>query len=97
MKLYQHYLGQFQSAFYAGCTLGVLASSCIGGIAAMAVLENGTSPFQIFQLAIVTAMSMGFNVSVLSQQKPVLIFNFLWVGMAINSVLAVINFAVHGL
>ena len=95
MKLYQNYLHEFESTFYMGCTLGVLASSCIGGIAAMAVLENGTSPMQVFQLAIVIALSMGFNVSVLSQQKAQFIFNFFIASVAINSMLSIVNFYMH--
>lgn len=93
MKMYQEYFSKFEYGFFASCTLGILASSCLGGIAAMAVLLNGTSPIQIFQLFLVVASCMMFNGSVLSQQKPKVVFNLLLLSLFLNTVLAIINFA----
>lgn len=95
MTLYNKYYSQFEYGFFAGSTLGVLASSCVGGIAAMAVLENGTSPVQLLQLFLVVAFSMIFNGSVLSQQTPKTVFNCLLLSLSMNTLLAIINFAMH--
>lgn len=95
MKTYQNYFHQFEQGFFASCSLGILLSSCIGGIAAMAVLENGTSPLQIFQLFLVIVASMSFNGAILSQQPAKVVFNLLLMSVSVNTILAVINFARH--
>lgn len=95
MKMYQEFYGKFEYGFFASCTLGILVSSCLGGIAAMAVLQNGTSPMQVFQLFLVVASCMMFNGSVLSQQKPKVVFNLMLLSFALNSALAIWNFATY--
>lgn len=92
MNTYEKIFHQFEYGFFGSCTLGILASSCIGGIAAMAVLQNGTSPAQIFQLFLVVASAMTFNGSVLSQQKPKVVFNTLLLSIVVNTVLIAFNF-----
>ena len=93
MSTYDKYYAQFQNGFFANSTLGVLVQSCVGGIAAMAVLVNGNSLAQMFQLMIVVALSVGYNGAILSQQKPRTVFNILLASIAINILLAAINFA----
>lgn len=92
MSTYSKIFRQFEYGFFGGVTLGILASSCIGGIAAMAVLQNGTSPMQVFQLFVVVASAMLFNGSVLSQQKPKTIFNMLILSVGVNTFLTIYNF-----
>lgn len=92
MNTYQKIYSKFEYGFFGSCTLGILASSCLGGIAAMAVLQNGTSFAQVFQLFLVVASCMTFNGSVLSQQKPKVVFNLLALSLVLNTVLAAINF-----
>jgi len=93
LNTYHKIYSQFEHGFFGSITLGILASSCLGGIAAMAVLQNGTSPAQMFQLFLVVASAMAFNGSVLSQQKPKAIFNLLLVSVAVNTVLTIYNFS----
>jgi hypothetical protein len=93
MNTYQKYYGQFEHGFMGGCTLGILVQSCLGAIAAMSVLENGTSFLQMVQLFLVVASCMMFNGSVLSQQKPKVIFNLLLAGLVINTIISIINFS----
>jgi hypothetical protein len=93
MSTYEKFYGQFEHGFFAGSTLGVLVQSCIGGIAAMAVLENGARPLQMLQLFLVVALSVSYNGSILSQQKPKVVFNLLLWSIGINLLVAVINFA----
>lgn len=92
MNTYKTLLDKFEYGFFGGCSLGILVSSCIGGIAAMAVLQNGTSPLQVFELFLVVAFAMTFNGSVISQQKPKVVFNTLILSIGVNLLLAVINY-----
>mgnify|MGYP001577174257 CR=1 FL=1 len=93
MSTYSSIYNKFEHGFFASITVGILASSCLGGIAAMAVLQNGTSPIQMIELFLVVASAMTFNGSVLAQQKPKTIFNCLIASVAINTILTAINFA----
>lgn len=95
MTLYEKIYHQFEYGFMGGIALGILASSCIGGIAAMAVLENGIDVFHFVQLIIVVASAMVFNGAVLSQQKPRTTFNMLLLSVGVNSFLAIVNFFQH--
>lgn len=92
MSTYAKIYNRFEHGFFGSITLGILASSCLGGIAAMAVLQNGTSLGQMFQLFLVVGSAMTFNGSVLSQQKPKTIFNLLIVSIVVNTILTTINF-----
>lgn len=95
MSTYSKYLSRFEHGFFANISIGVMTQSCIGGIAAMAVLMNGNSLFQMIQLFIVVALSIGFNGSVLSQQTPKTIYNLLIVSVIGNTLIAIANFAAH--
>lgn len=79
--------------FFANCAITVLVQSCMGGIAAMAVLMNGTGLLQMSQLFMVVILSIGFNGTILSQQKPKVIYNAFLISFSVNLLLAVINFA----
>lgn len=91
MSTYDRYYNRFEHGLFGNCTLGILASSCLGGIAAMTVLEHGTSILQMIQLFVVVCVSMMFNGAVLSQQKPKTIFNLLILSVLVNVVLIVLN------
>ena len=93
MKTYEKYLEEFESMFFANCAITVLVQSCVGGIAAMAVLRNGTGLVQMMQLFVVVIISIGFNGTILSQQKPKVVYNAFLLAVTINTVLAIANFA----
>jgi hypothetical protein len=59
----------------------------------MAVLMNGTNLAQMVQLFFVVILSIGFNGTILSQQKPRVIYNAFLLAITANVLLAVINFA----
>ncbi len=92
MNTYNKLYSEFEDGFIGITTIGILAHSCLGGIAAMAVLQNGTSLVQMFQLFFVVAFCMLFNGSVLSQQKPKIVLNLLILGTVGNTILAIVNF-----
>jgi len=93
MSTYNKYFQRFEASFFASITMGVLVSSIMGGIAAMAVLMNGTSPFQMMQLFFVVVAAIGFNGSILSQQSPRTIYNFLIASLTLTTIVTTINFA----
>jgi hypothetical protein len=92
MSIYNKYFGVFERGFIGYSTLGVLAQSCMGGIAAMAILQNGTSIGNMFQLFLIVISCMAFNGSVLAQQKPKVVFNILIWSVLLSIVVAAVNF-----
>ncbi len=77
MKLYQNVYADFKEMYYANASLGIIASSCLGSIAAMLILMNGNGALQMVELFLVVAVAMWYNASVLSQMKPKFVFNSL--------------------
>lgn len=92
MSVYQKYFQQFREGFIGNSTMGLLGQSCMGSVAAMSVLQNGTSFFQMFQLFLVVCGCMMFNGAVLSQQKPKTVFNILIFSVVTSVVISVFNF-----
>lgn len=65
--------------------MAVIGQSCLGGAAAMYILSNGTSIFQMIQLAIIVLACIFVNTSILAQMKHKVVFNLL----ILSSVLSV--------
>ena len=91
MSTYDKFLKSYSQGFMGFNTIAILAQSCLGGIAAMFVLQNGNSPLQMVQLFLITIFCSGFNGSVLAQLKPKFVFNFLIVTVFVNLTLALLN------
>ncbi len=94
MGLYQESLRSYEENFYANIAIGVIAQSCLGAVAAMYILQNGTSFAQMAQLFVVVALCMAHNGAVLSTQKPKTIFNILVVNVIVNTIIAIVNMAI---
>ncbi len=92
METYSRFFRNFEESFFAFTTISILAHSCLGAVAAMAVLMNGTGLNQMIQLFAVVASCMLFNGSVLSQQKPKVVFNLLLIGTIVNTLVATYNY-----
>ena len=75
MKLYQRTLEDFQQSYVGYAALVIIGQSCLGSAAAMYTLQNGTSLFQMIQLAFIVITCMFVNVSILSQQTAKFVFN----------------------
>jgi hypothetical protein len=91
METYKIYLEKYSNGVIGFNTFGILVQSCLGSIAAMAILMNGNSPMQMVQLFLVTIICMGFNGAVLSQQKPKIAFNILLISLTFCSVISILN------
>lgn len=77
--------------YLAHATLGIIASSCLGSIAAMLVLMKGHAFINMFELFLIVVVCMGFNASVLAQMKPKFVFNTLIVSLSVSTLLIFIN------
>lgn len=91
MNYYHKYLNDYKRGFLGFTTLGILGQSCLGSIAAMLVLMNGTSPSQMIQLFFIIILTMGFNGAVLAQQPPKLLFNILITSVVVSAILIAVN------
>lgn len=91
MSLYQKTLEDFQRGYLGFTTLAIIGQSCLGGAAAMYILQNGTSFFQMTQLAIVVLASSIVNGSILAQQKPKLVFNLIIASVVLSVLMIVLN------
>ncbi|SKB55110.1 hypothetical protein SAMN05660776_1856 [Salegentibacter holothuriorum] len=91
MKLYNNLLADFKELSLAHYTLGIIASSCLGSVAAMLILMNGHTLFDMFQLFIVVSVCMSYNALVLAQFKPKIIFNSLLISLATSAIFIIIN------
>ena len=75
MTLYQRTLEDFQQSYVGFAALVIIGQSCLGGAAAMYILENGTSLLQMIQLGFVVITCTLVNVSILAQLTPKTVFN----------------------
>ena len=91
MTTFQTYSDNYERGLMGNNTLSILGLSCLGGIAAMLVLMNGTSVGQMIQLFLVVVACSGFNGSVISQLKPSFIFKYLIVSVITCTLIIVAN------
>ncbi|WP_264519804.1 hypothetical protein [Flavobacterium sp. N1994] len=75
MTLYQKTLHDFQQSYVGFAALIIIGQSCLGGAAAMYILENGNSLVQMIQLAFVAITCTVVNVGILAQLSPKTVFN----------------------
>lgn len=91
MKLYKNLLIDFEEMAMGYSAIGIIASSCVGSIAAMLILMNGHTFLDMLQLFIVVVACMGFNTVILAQFKAKIVFNALLLSLAISSFFILIN------
>jgi hypothetical protein len=71
--------------------MAVIGQSCLGGAAAMYVLSNGTSIFQMIQLAIIVLACIFVNTSILAQMKHKVVFNLLILSSVLSVLFILLN------
>jgi DNA-binding transcriptional regulator of glucitol operon len=67
MKFYNETFENFSNNYIGCATMAVIGQSCLGAVAAMCVLSNGTSMVQMVQLSIIVFANMFANTSILAQ------------------------------
>ncbi|HUH51199.1 MAG TPA: hypothetical protein VLZ11_03805 [Flavobacterium sp.] len=91
MRLYNQLLTQSKDKFYLVIVLGILASSCIGSIAATLALRNLPDPLELIQLCIAVATAMWYNATILAQLSHKTMTNALILSVVANSIIIIIH------
>lgn len=91
MELYLKSFNEFKNGERGYGTIFIIIQSCLGSIAAMYILMNGTSIFQMVQLFFVTIVCMVFNVSILAQLKSKIIFDIFFISIILSLLVLVLN------
>lgn len=91
MSAYKNLLENYTRGYLGFSTLGVMIQSCVGGLAAMAILMHGNTPAQMVQLFIAVVLCVSYNGALLSQLSPKITFNLFWASITFNSFLFVLN------
>ena len=91
MTLYKNTLAGFNTNFFGFATLIIIGQSCLGSVAAMNILKNGTSIPQMMQLAVVVLICMLVNCAILAQMKHKVIFNLTIISVILSILLIFIN------
>ena len=92
MELYLKNLEEFKQNEKGYATIFIIIQSCLGSIAAMYVLINGTSVFQMVQLFLVTVICMAFNASILAQLNSKVVFNLFLISILISLLVLILNY-----
>jgi len=91
MTLYQKTLGDFQQSYVGYSALVIIGQSCLGAAAAMYTLGNGTSLFQMIQLAFIVITCMLVNVGILAQLSAKTIFNMTIFSIVLSTLMILLN------
>ena|SRR5690554_4072984 len=91
-QLYNNWQQEFGRLKWGYETLALFAQSCLGGIAAMLILANDTSPpVKLGELFLVTIFAMGFNAAVLVDLKAKPAFAILGCSVLVSLSMILIN------
>lgn len=91
MTLYQKTLEDFQQSYVGYAALVIIGQSCLGAVAGMYILGNGTSLFQMIQLALIVFTCTINNVAILAQLTPKFIFNFTIFSTLLSALMILLN------
>ncbi len=91
MRLYNNLLADFEEMIMGYSAIGIIASSCLGSVAAMFILMNGHSLVNMLQLFVVVVVCMGFNATILAQLKSKIIFNSLLISLLVSLIFIAVN------
>jgi hypothetical protein len=87
MKIYNETFENFSNNYIGCATMAVIGQSCLGSVAAMCVLSNGTSLLQMVQLTIIVFA----NTSILAQMSHKTVFNTIISTVFFSSLFIIIN------
>ncbi|GAA4759841.1 MULTISPECIES: hypothetical protein [Flavobacterium] len=91
MTLYQKTFQDFERGYLGFTTLAIIGQSCLGGAAAMYILQNGVSLFQMIQLTMVVLACSFVNGAILSQQKHKLVFDLIIISVVVSVLTILLN------
>ncbi|WP_026452305.1 hypothetical protein [Aequorivita capsosiphonis] len=88
LKSLQH---EFEHDYYMYVPLTIILNSCIGSIAAMTVLAQGTSLLTGIELTLCVSLCMGYNAALLAGSNRTFAFWLLLVSLAANLLLILVT------
>lgn len=88
IKEMQH---EFEFDYYMYMPLTIILNSCIGSIAAMTILSQGTSLLTGIELTLCVSLCMGYNAALLAGANRKLTFWLLMASLVINLLLILIT------
>lgn len=87
MTLYNKLSADFTENFIGNTALAIIVSTCIGSIAVYFTLMNGNSFAQMSMVFATVVVCSLHNASILTVQKPKLVFDLLILSIVLNSLL----------
>lgn len=91
MTTYSQLSKEFTKNSIGYSTLGIILSTCLGSIAIMTTLMNGHDFMQMFIVFLTVVVCSLHNASILTVQKPSLIFDLLVTSTLVNVFIIVGN------
>lgn len=91
MKLYKDALKDYSKRALGYAPLAIIVQTALGSVAVMLIQMKGDSMFQLVQLGLITIFCFGYNVTILTHQKPYLSFNALVMSLVMSLLLIGIN------
>lgn len=88
LKSLQH---EFIHDYYMYIPLTIILNSCIGSIAAMTILAQGTSLLSGIELTICVSLSMGYNAALLAGSNRKFAFWLFVVSLIVNLLLILVT------
>ncbi len=91
MTLYNKLNADFTENFIGNTALAMIVSTCIGSIAVMFTLMNGHGLAQMAMVFTTVVVCSIHNASILTLQKPKVVFNLLSLSILVNVLLIMLN------
>lgn len=82
---------EFEFDYYMYVPLTIVLNSCIGSIAAMTILMQGTTLLSGIQLTICVSLCMGYNAALLAGINRKFTFKFFLVTLVVNLLLILVT------
>ncbi|WP_347374542.1 hypothetical protein [Aequorivita sp. Q41] len=82
---------EFENNYYMYIPLTIILNSCIGSIAAMAILAQGTAFIYGIELTACVSLCMGYNAALLAGSNKKIAFWVLVLSLVVNAILILIN------
>ena len=82
---------EFAYDYYMYVPLSIILNSCLGSVAAMTILAQGTSLISGIELTLCVSLCMGYNAALLAGSNRKFAFWLLIVSLAVNMLLILIT------
>lgn len=87
----ENLIKEFKEDYYMYIPLSIIVSSCVGSIAAMTILAQGTSLIAGLELTLAVALCMGYNAALLAGINAKFTFRLLVLSLVVNTLLIILT------